>query len=400
VTIPNFPAEVVSVGQALRKSFRRDIQGLRALAVLLVIGNHAGLPGFAGGYIGVDMFFVVSGFVITGLLLRDADRGLGSALADFYCRRIRRIAPAATVTLVGTLVIGVIVAGPRLDPSLPSDVRWASLFAGNFRLISAGSNYFVPGIHPSLVTQFWSLAVEEQFYIAFPLVVFLIARLVSPVRRLQVLSATLVPMIMLSAWWSFHISYQEPVTAYYSPFTRFWELGLGCLLATVMTLRPERTMAAERLAGGLAVALLAVALFTLNSASVYPGVQAWLPCVATGLLIWAGGSVGARTSVTRVLSTRLLGYVGDISFSLYLTHYMWIELPKQLPFPPAGWDWRLLELGATALSSVCLYHLVENPTRRSHRLGSDRMSIVLLLGVCVAASWTTAAIVSRYLPAS
>ena len=168
-------------GVASEQEFRPDIQGLRALAVLLVIADHAGIPGFPGGYIGVDLFFVVSGFVITQLVLREARKGIGIGLRDFYARRVRRIVPAATATLVATVLISWATLGTRFNPQLPADVRWASLFAGNLRLIETGSNYFVPGIFPSLITQFWSLGVEEQFYLCFPLVVFLIARF-APLR--------------------------------------------------------------------------------------------------------------------------------------------------------------------------------------------------------------------------
>jgi len=246
------------------RSFRPDIQGLRALAVLLVIADHADIPGFSGGYIGVDLFFVVSGYVITQLLLREAGNGIGTGLGDFYARRVRRIVPAATATLVATLLVAWATLGARLNPQLPGDVRWASLFSANFRFIETGSNYFVPGIFPSLITQFWSLGVEEQFYLCFPLVVLLIARFAPAGRRLALLSVTLTVAIALSAWWSIHLSAIDPTPAYYSPFTRFWELGLGCLLATLTVRRPVRTARSEWLAVAIAIALLVVALTTLN----------------------------------------------------------------------------------------------------------------------------------------
>jgi peptidoglycan/LPS O-acetylase OafA/YrhL len=364
------------------------------LAVILVVGNHAHVPGFAGGFIGVDVFFVISGYVITQLLLRETTKGMRLGFADFYSRRIRRIVPAATATLVATLVVGELVLGTRLNPNLPGDARWASLFATNFRLIATGSNYFVPGIYPSLITQFWSLAVEEQFYLAFPLVVFLIARFVACERRLRVLSITLGVAIACSAWWSIQISGREPTPAYYSPFTRFWELGLGCLLATLTTRRPIRTVRSDRLAVTLGLVLLVIALVKVNSTSIYPGSLAWLPCASTALFIWAGAR-GVRTPITRLLSTRPLGYVGDLSYSLYLTHYLWLQLPEQLRSPLTGWGWRLLELGGTVITALISYHLVENPIRRSRRLAADRVAILLVLGVCVAATWTTAIIVAR-----
>lgn len=395
VVLHSPPVEGYPQGAAAPDDYRRDIQGLRALAVVLVIGNHAGIPGFGGGYIGVDVFFVVSGYVITQLLLRESHKGVRLGLADFYSRRVRRIVPAATATLVATSVVSYIFLGPDFNPDLPGDVRWASLFAANFRLIGTGSSYFVPGVHPSLVTQFWSLAVEEQFYLAFPLIVFLIARSVAPQRRLVALSLTIGTAVAASAWWSAHISARQPSLAYYSPFTRFWELGLGCLLATLAARPPKRTVGGEeRLAAGLGLVLLVVALIRLNSASTFPGVLAWLPCSATALFIWAGRQ-GVRTPVTRLLSVRPLGYIGDISYSLYLWHYLWLELPKQLPSPLTGWGWTLLEMGGTVVTAVCSYHLWENPVRRSRRLAADRATVVLMLLACVAASWTVAIIVAR-----
>jgi peptidoglycan/LPS O-acetylase OafA/YrhL len=371
---------------------RRDIQGLRALAVVLVIADHAGAPGFSGGFVGVDVFFVISGYVITQLLLREAPKGARRGLADFYSRRIRRIVPAATATLVVTMVGAELLLGARMNPLLPGDVRWASLFAANFRLIYTGSNYFVPGMHPSLVTHFWSLAVEEQFYIVWPVVVFSIARLVDPRYLHRALAVTLTVGVAVSAWWSIHLSAGNPVTAYYSPFTRFWELGLGCLLATVASSRPIRFVWLERLAAGLGVALLVVAFTTLNSASVYPGWRAWLPCAATASLIWAGVG-GGRTVVSSLLSTRSLGYVGDISYSLYLFHFPLLELAKEAPAWLSSVDWRLLAIGGTVVCAVCSYHLLEHPIRRSRKLDVDGVAVALLLAVCVAASWTATIVV-------
>ena len=371
---------------------RRDIQGLRALAVVLVIADHAGVPGFSGGFVGVDVFFVISGYVITQLLLRESPKGVRRGLVDFYSRRIRRIVPAATATLVVTMVAAELLLGARMNPLLPGDVRWASLFAANFRLISTGSNYFVPGMHPSLVTHFWSLAVEEQFYIVWPAVVFSIARLVDPRYLHRVLAVTLTAGVAVSAWWSIHLSAGDPVAAYYSPFTRFWELGLGCLLATVASTRPIRFVWLERLAAGLGVALLVAAFTRLNSASVYPGWRAWLPCVATAALIWAGAG-GGRTVASWLLSTRPLGYVGDISYSLYLFHFPLLELAKEAPSWLSSVDWRLLAIGGTVVCAICSYHRLENPIRRSRKLDSARVAVALLLAVCVAASWTATIVV-------
>ena len=388
------PVETVkeTAGGGSRPSFRRDIQGLRAVAVLLVIANHAGAPGMAGGYIGVDVFFVISGYVITQLLLRETTKAVGLGLLDFYSRRIRRIVPAASLTLVGTVAVAAIVLGKHLNPDLPGDVRWASLFAGNFRLISTGSNYFVPGIFPSLITQFWSLAVEEQFYLCFPLLVFVTAAAARRDRHLPVLRTVLVVAIAASAAWSIHLSAADPTPAYYSPFTRFWELGLGCLLATATVGPPSRTIRASRLAALVGLVLVVVALVTLGPTSTYPGAAAWLPCGAAALLIWAGA--GAEpTSATRLLGIRPLVYLGDLSYSLYLFHYVWLKLPEQLASPLVGWGWRSVELFGTLVTAAASYHFIENPIRHSRRLAADRVAIGLVLLVSIAASWTATVIV-------
>lgn len=377
-----------------KQHFRRDIQGLRALAVILVIGNHAKIPGFAGGYIGVDIFFVISGYVITQLLLRESSKGIWQGLADFYSRRIRRIAPAATVTLVMTLLVAEIVLGTNVNPNLPGDVRWASLFAANFRFIATGSNYFVPGIFPSLITQYWSLAVEEQFYVFFPLILFVIARFVPAPKRLRCLTITLIFGIALSGLWSIHISSGEPTAAYYSPFTRFWELGLGCLVAVATQRRLTRTVRSERIATTVGIFLIVFALVTLTSSSVWPGDLAWLPCGGAALLIWSGAKA-PRTYIAKALSIRPLVFIGDISYSLYLVHFVWLRLPSQLSTPLTGWGWTGLELIGTIATALLSYHLLENPIRKSTRLAKDRVAIVLVLLICVASSWTTALIVSR-----
>jgi peptidoglycan/LPS O-acetylase OafA/YrhL len=386
---------VADAGRAERRTDRRsDIQGLRAVAVLLVIGDHARIAGFSGGFIGVDVFFVISGFVITNLLVRETSKGMRQGLSDFYTRRVRRIVPAATATLVGTLVAAQVATAGKINPDLPGDVRWASLFAMNFRLIRTGSDYFIPGIQPSLITQFWSLAVEEQFYLVFPLVVFLVARATPPERRLRVLSAVVAVAVVASLAWSVHLSAAQPTAAYYSPFTRVWELGLGCLLATTTAGRRPLRPSHGRLAASGGVLLLLIALVVLNGRSVYPGWLATLPCGAAALLIW-GGASGGTGGFPGVLSLRPLVYLGDLSYSLYLTHYVWLNLPLQVFPPHDGWGLRLAELAGTLVTAMVSYHLLENPIRRWRRLADDRVAIVLLLGVCVAASWAAAGGVGR-----
>jgi peptidoglycan/LPS O-acetylase OafA/YrhL len=374
--------------------FRGDIQGLRAVAVVLVVLDHAGVPGFEGGYIGVDVFFVISGYVITSLLLRQTPRHLWANLTTFYARRIRRIVPAATVVLVATVLVAYFTLGANFSPQLLGDVRWASLFAANFRLIATGSNYFIPGVAPSLITHYWSLAVEEQFYLVYPLVVFTLTRSIVESRRRTSLAIVLALGVAASAWWSFHQTLLAPVDAYYSPFTRFWELGLGGLVALAPAAWARRTPRVNALAAVLALGLLGYGVLHLNATSAYPGVLAWIPCAATAVLLWTGVSQ-SRGGPATWLAWRPCRYVGDISYSFYLYHYAWLMLPLLWASPPTSSRARALEVAGALVCSILSYHLLENPIRRSPRLSGDRVAALLVLLVCVAASWNATLLVAH-----
>ena len=374
--------------------FRPDIQGLRAVAVIVVVATHASIPGFQGGYVGVDVFFVISGFVITGLLLRQPPRPLHANLGVFYTRRIRRIIPAATLVLVATTVGAYLLLGPAFPSSLLDDVRWAALFGENFRLIQTGSNYFVPGLAPSLVTHYWSLAIEEQFYLVYPLIVFSLARLVPRRRVPWALAVVLIVGVAASAWWSYHLTPLNPVAAYYSPFTRFWELALGGLVAVVPSSWAARTPRLNTVIAIVAAGVLAAAVWRLSATSVFPGVLAWWPCAATAALLWTGPAT-CRGGPASWLSWRPMRELGDLSYSLYLWHFPWLMIPLQLAHPLTSAPARALEIAGALVCSLVSYHLVENPLRHSRRLARDAIATVLVLVLCVALSWDTTVIVGR-----
>jgi peptidoglycan/LPS O-acetylase OafA/YrhL len=374
--------------------FRPDIQGLRAVAVVLVILVHASVPGFEGGYVGVDIFFVISGFVITGLLMRQPPRSIRRNLAYFYANRIRRIVPAATLTLIATVIAAYVLLGVNFETSLLGDVRWAALFAMNFRLINTGSNYFIPGIAPSLVTHYWSLAVEEQFYLFYPLVVFSLTWLTPREHRARTLGFFLAVAVVASAWWSYHLTPINSVAAYYSPFTRFWELALGGLIAVLPAAWARRSPRTNSLVALAAVVVLGVAVAHLNANSLFPGVLAWWPCGAAALLLFTG-QASVRGAPASWLSWRPVRYVGDISYSLYLWHYPWLMLPLQLVHPFSSATARIVEVAGAATCAVLSYHFVENPIRHSKRLVRDGWATALLLLICVALSWDVTLVIGR-----
>lgn len=373
---------------------RRDIQVLRALAVALVVACHAKVPGFAGGFVGVDIFFVISGYVITTSLLRSSEQRLGAQLLSFYARRVRRIAPAASLVLSATAIVGYLLLKKNYPLTLNDDIRWASLFGENVRLIHTSSNYFIPGLTPSLVTQFWSLAVEEQFYIVYPLLL-LSALAWTPKRARRVVTLVLVGAgVIVSAWWSWRVTGTQPISAYYSPFTRFWEIGLGCLVA----LLPEHwTIRWRPLNGAVSVGALVVvgvAMHHLSGASVYPGVLAWWPCGATALLLLCGRRGGWAGGLTFLSAPPVL-YLGEISYSLYLFHYAWLIMPQYFPsFPNNGLD-RVGEVACSLACAMLSYHLIENPIRHSRRLAGDTFASFVVLLIAIAVVWNATAIVNH-----
>ena len=373
-------------------SYRPDIQGLRAVAVLLVIAAHAKFSGFDGGFVGVDIFFVISGFVITSLLMRQPARSLFQNLRTFYIRRILRIVPAATLVLVATVFASFFILRAYCDETILDDVRWATLLSANFRLIDVSADYFMSGAQSSLITHFWSLAVEEQFYFIFPLIVFSLTYISREENRVKVLRGFLMVAVATSAIWSWHLTPLNQVLAYYSPLTRFWELALGGLVATIPTGVFSRKITA--VASLFSFIGLGLSVLLINEQVPFPGIAAWGPCGMAALLIYSGRA-GANGGPSRWLAARPLTYIGDISYSLYLWHFIWIMLPLQLEFPPDGWFVKPLLIAGSFACAMASYHFMENPIRHSRRLTRDGIATGILLVVCLVISYDSTLIVEN-----
>ncbi|PZG12803.1 acyltransferase [Micromonospora craterilacus] len=345
--------------------FRPDIQGLRAFAVVVVILEHV-LQWPAGGFVGVDVFFVISGFLITGLLLTEHDRTGRISFADFYRRRARRILPLAMLVLVSTyLAASLLFLGERVR-STAWDALWAGLFGANWRFASVGTDYWQTDGPVSPLRHYWSLAVEEQFYLVWP--VLLVAVLGLAARRGRhgsrsrwavgvVLGAVVLGSIAFALWEVDH----RPTVAYFSTFSRAWELGVGALLAVATPLLARIPAPVRPAYQWLGLIGLVVSVFTITARTPFPVPGAFLSVVSTALVI-AGGVGGQRLLFP--LTNRAARYVGDISYSLYLWHFPLLILIGAA-LPGGGYATTLLTLGGTALLSVLSYHLVENPVRRS-----------------------------------
>lgn len=370
------------------RTFRPDVQGLRALAIALVVLFHAGVPGITGGFVGVDVFFVVSGFVITGLLLRERGATGRNSVLAFYGRRARRILPAATLVIILSVLATYHWLGFLTGNNTATDGRYASLFVVNFHFISEGTNYLASQLPPSPLQNYWSLSVEEQFYVVYPALFIGVAavawRRVSLAKRL---AAVLTCGIVASFAWSIVQTSSNPTAAFFSPFTRAWELALGGLVAVGSSWFrriPGRVAAA---ATWLGLAGILTSAFLYSAATPYPGSAVALPVLSTAALIAAGTAVPGL-GVESVLGVRPLQWLGDISYSLYLWHFPLLIIPMEY----AGHQLSVKDnLGWVALAVVLAYasyRLLENPLRHARRLRKSwRLSIgmgLLLIAISVA----------------
>jgi peptidoglycan/LPS O-acetylase OafA/YrhL len=351
-------------------SYRRDIDGLRAVAVLAVVLFHFGVPGVTGGFVGVDVFFVISGFLITSIIWRERQAGRFS-FVDFWARRARRILPALFVMMAATLAVGWFLLAPKDYEELGRSVHYQVIFTSNL-LFSRQHGYFdaASDIKPLLHT--WSLAVEEQFYIIFPLLLTLLA------SRLKHWRLALFGILLVSFGMSVWAVAHAPQKAFYLLHLRAWELLAGAMLA-VVPLRDWR--ASPGLAQGvslLSMALILIAVFGFDSATPFPGAAALLPVLGVVGLIWANGQ--QSTWVGRLLSSRVMVGVGLISYSWYLWHW-----PVFVYASYAAVDGLSpLELGGLMLLSLVLGYLswrfVETPFREKRLLPGRK---AILATACV-----------------
>jgi peptidoglycan/LPS O-acetylase OafA/YrhL len=352
-------------------TYRPDIDGLRALAVMLVLNFHAFPDAMPGGFIGVDVFFVISGFLITGILTRELDQGRFS-LIEFYNRRVRRIFPALIVVLFASLVLGWFWMLPLAFAQLGSDTFASAAFAANIALLLQSGYFDVESARKPLL-HLWSLGIEEQFYLFWPLLLLLAARL-----RLSILAMAAI-LGIASFVLNVALIGSNPIATFYLPFTRAFELLLGAALACGFG-KVNQAGAAGNWRAGIGVALIAVAAAVLDSHRAFPGWWVLLPVAGTALLLSAPAAWLNRVA----LASPPLVWIGLISYPLYLWHWPLLVFFGIVKFGPLTLPERELILLASALLAWATYRFVEMPIRFG--AASRRMMFSLGAGMAVVAA--------------
>ncbi|MEV8337702.1 acyltransferase family protein [Leucobacter sp. NPDC077196] len=391
--------------------FRPDIQGLRAVAVGVVLLYHADAPFLSGGFVGVDVFFVISGYLITGLLLREALSTGRIDLAEFYARRARRILPAATIVVIATLVLTVMLLPGIRWQQVGTDAIGAALYVVNW-MYAGGTDYLNATVAASPLQHFWTLSVEEQFYIVWPLVLLLLLLVIrggaaraggaeaggdrGPDRaRVQRYAGIGVLAILIpSLVWSIVFTASNPAPAYFVTTTRLWELAIGAAIAVFARYAARIPSRIALALGWVGLAGILIASFAYSAeAPAFPGSAALLPTLSATAIIVGGMNGRAENGVGRVLGTRPMRWIGDISYSLYLWHWPLIVVGTYLLGGELRFRWGLLIIALAIGLSWLSFRFVEGPfrdwpwlkhsVRRSLAAGATLMAATVIIAVVV-----------------
>lgn len=383
----------MSAPHAPGRWYRRDITGLRSIAIIPVVAFHAGASFIPGGFIGVDIFYVISGFLITTLLVTEAEASGRVRLGTFWAKRIRRLVPALVVTVAVTLPIAALLGSVLSWDVLATQAVASVLFLANVLFWRQATNYFDTGSGQSPFLHMWSLGVEEQFYIMWPL---LLIAAIWLVRRRFTLRATLAVIfgavffvsLALSVW----LTPTSPDAAFYLLPTRAWEFAGAGLLALLPLSNMVTSRVVASVLGGLGLTILIYGFVTLSEADRYPGFLAAIPFVGTILLIVSGS--GARSVFASAFESRPAVWIGNVSYSWYLWHWPLIVFAAQL-FPSNGVAMALAGVLSLGLGAASFY-FIEQPmrfrpflaksTRRTYVVGTGAIAAVaaMAIGIYVA----------------
>lgn len=370
------------------------------MAVIAVVLYHAGIPGTAGGFIGVDVFFVISGFLITGLLWREVSTTKSVALGRFYGARARRLLPAAATVAVVTAVAAAAVLPPLQARSVFLDGIASALYVGNYRFAQQGTDY-LNAQAPSPFQHYWSLGVEEQFYLVWPVLIIGTAWIVGRIRRdgvararpyAVVLALVAAASLTAAVLWT----RSSPPWAFFSLPTRAWELAVGGLVALSIAHWRRLPLLPAAIAGWGGLALIGLTCTQLGPATPYPGTAALLPVLGTALVI-GGGCVTRSLGVGRLLCRPAMRAIGRVSYSWYLWHWPVLLLMPRL-LGEAGLPARLAATAVSAGLAVITFHLVENPGRFAAALRRSAKASLVAAGIASVATASACVLLLTVIP--
>lgn len=362
-----------------RLSYRTDIQGLRAVAILLVVAAHAKITGFSGGFVGVDVFFVLSGYLITGLLTQEFAETGSIRFADFYARRFLRLLPALLTMLAFSCAGAAIILLPGAQDAQASAAAAASVWASNFYFAFSNIDYFAPSAESNIFLHTWSLGVEEQFYLVWPTLLLIICAL-SGSSRGQQLTRVKTGMILIAAISLFSCitsTPHSPELAFYMMPWRAWQFALGALvmlhrdangrIANSGSHPVTRHSGKSALLGWLGLAMIVGSGILFRPNFAYPGAWALVPSLGAAGVLALGSTRQMKSGVGALLSWSPLQYLGRVSYSWYLWHWPVLLLGAKL-LDPGHLENRVLLVMASLAIAELSYRLIESPIRRNRKL--------------------------------
>ncbi|TVS85363.1 acyltransferase family protein [Mycobacterium helveticum] len=386
------PTAAPAGSRSAQTKFRPDIEGLRAVAVVAVVLFHADVPGVGGGFVGVDVFFVISGFLITGLLWREANTTGTVRLRRFYGARARRLLPASATVGVITMIAAAVLLPPLQVPLVIDDGIASALYVGNYWLIAQQVDYFAATRAASPFQHYWSLGVEEQFYLVWPALIIGTAWLIRLLRRRTRAGATsskrpyllvLAVVAAVSFALSLAVTYVAPFVAFFSLPTRAWQLAAGGLVALTAGRWRRLAPGTAAVSGWSGLALILLACTWLGPATPYPGTAALLPVLGAALVIGAGCAAPSQ-GCGRILAVRPMRAIGRVSYSWYLWHWPVLVLAAPLLGHPLGPAGRLAAVLVSGGLAVLTLRFIENPLRFAAPIRRSALASLALGGAATA----------------
>lgn len=382
----------------VQKGFRSDVQGLRAVAVGIVLIYHAGLDWMPGGFVGVDVFFVISGFLITAGIVKEIQHSGRFSFIGFYGRRAARILPAATVTLIGVTLLSYLLMPITRWMQVGRDAMASGVYVVNWIFARDSVSYLANDKSPSPFQHFWSLAVEEQFYLLWPLVLVVFAWIAAKTKhRIIVGFALALIMVGLPSFlWSIYLTSENPAAAYFVTTTRLWELIIGASIAVFAGIGKNVPDVIAATVGWVGLGIIFIVAMKFDGATSFPGYNAALPTLGAAMVLWAGRK-GVNFGPVAVLGAKPMVAIGAISYSLYLWHWPMLVLAEAV-FGPLSSMAGLAVVASACVPAWASLRYVERPFIKWSKEQKSSTVAVKTGGVLTLSAVTVGALMAAAVP--